>query len=226
MIERTDAPVRLKLSRESKVMAMSTEAKPDAAKEDAILRESVRVFAANGFRGTDVQEIADRAGVGKGTVYRYFGDKQSLFWASAYWVLEQLHLRLAAASSLAGGVLSKLGASCRAYAEFFDENPDCLEIFVLDRAEFRGRAPQRHQEFHELMISQFAEIVQEGIDSGELRPGDPREIVWALGGVLYGSVLFAAYSKQEQSIVQLAEQATEVFLRGISSTAQQREEAT
>jgi AcrR family transcriptional regulator len=205
---------------------VTSDAKPDVSKEDAILRESVRVFAANGFRGTDVQEIADRAQVGKGTVYRYFGDKQSLFWASAYWVLEQLHLRLADAARTNGGALSKLRASCRAYAEFFDENPDYLEIFVLDRAEFRGRAPERHLELHARMIGEFSEIVQQGIASGEVRPGDPRSIVWSLGSALYGSVLFAGYSRLEQSIVELAEQSTEVFLRGISKSTPKREEAS
>jgi AcrR family transcriptional regulator len=198
-------------------MPTQTLAKPDVAKEDAILRESVRVFAREGFRGTDVQEIADRAGVGKGTVYRYFGDKQTLFWASAYWVLEQLHGRLASASNPAEGAIAKLRASCRAYAEFFVENPDYLEIFVLDRAEFRGRAPERHQELHERMVCEFAEIVEQGMASGEIRRGDARTIVWSLGSALYGSVVFATYSKQQQSITELAEYATEIFLRGISS---------
>jgi AcrR family transcriptional regulator len=207
-------------------MMASAIVKPDLAKEDAILRESVGVFAAKGFRGTDVQEIADRAGVGKGTVYRYFGDKQALFWASAYWVLEQLHQRLAGASSPSESVLDRLRASCRVYAEFFEENPDYLEIFVLDRAEFRGRAPQHNQDLHERMISEFSEIVQQGMASGELHSGDPRTVVWSLGSAIYGSVLFAAYSKHQQSIVELAEQTTEIFLRGISMISPHREFAS
>ncbi len=198
-------------------MTSQATARPDSAKQEAILRESVQVFARQGFRGTDVQEIADRAGVGKGTVYRYFGDKQSLFWATAYWVLEQLHQRLRDVIAGADGALNKLRASCHAYAAFFAENPDYLEIFVLDRAEFRGRAPEHHRERHEQMIREFSDIIREGMASGELRRDDPRRIVWTLGSTLYGSVVFAAFSKQQQSITELATHATEIFLRGIAA---------
>jgi AcrR family transcriptional regulator len=197
-------------------MTVQVTVKHDLAKQEAILRVSVQVFAREGFRGTDVQEIADRAGVGKGTVYRYFGDKQALFWATAYWVLEQLQLQLRCAIAPAHGAVNKLRASCRAYAEFFVENPDYLEIFVLDRAEFRGRAPEQHRELHEQMIHEFSEIIREGMATGELRPGDPRKIVWTLGSSLYGCVVFAAFSKEEPSIIELADHATEIFLRGIA----------
>ncbi|MCH5377182.1 MAG: TetR/AcrR family transcriptional regulator [Planctomycetes bacterium] len=200
--------------------------KPDLTKQEAILHQSVHVFARQGFRGTDVQEIADRAGVGKGTVYRYFGDKQALFWATAYWVLEQLHSRLKDATDPADGALNKLSASCRTYAKFFAENPDYLEVFVLDRAEFRGRAPEHHQELHEQMIREFTEIIEQGMASGEVRRDDPRKIVWTLGSTLYGSVVFAAFSKQEQSITELAAHATEIFLRGIATASDQEGTAT
>ena len=56
----------------------------DPGKRQAILEQAIRTFAELGFRGADVQVIADRAGVGKGTVYRYFHSKEDLFWATTY----------------------------------------------------------------------------------------------------------------------------------------------
>ena len=198
------------------VSARST-TKPNVQKGEAILQEAVRVFACDGFRGTDVQEIADRAGVGKGTVYRYFGDKQELFWAAVYWVLEKLDTHLAGEMTAHQKPLDKLRASCLAYGQFFATNPEYLEIFVLDRAEFRGTAPELHLERHEKMIREFSKIIEQGIAAGEIRPVDSRKTVWALGSTLYGSVVFAAYASVDQSITEAAVYATDLFLEGITA---------
>jgi len=38
-----------------------------------------KVFSEKGFHGATVEEVAEVAGVGKGTVYLYFGSKTDLF---------------------------------------------------------------------------------------------------------------------------------------------------
>lgn len=52
----------------------------DAAvdKRDMILGAALALFVEKGFDGTAVPEIAARAGVGTGTLYRYFADKAGL----------------------------------------------------------------------------------------------------------------------------------------------------
>ncbi len=44
-----------------------------------ILSAAIRVFSKKGFYKTSIQDIADEANVGKGTVYEYFQNKDSLF---------------------------------------------------------------------------------------------------------------------------------------------------
>src|SRR4051812_35548356 len=56
----------------------------------AVLQVAIEVFAAEGFHGADVQVTAARAGVGRGTVYRHFGDKEKLFLAAAGHALEEV----------------------------------------------------------------------------------------------------------------------------------------
>ncbi|OIJ65298.1 TetR/AcrR family transcriptional regulator [Streptomyces mangrovisoli] len=53
-----------------------------AKKRAAILTAAVTVFVREGFAAASVDEIAAQAGVGKQTVYNYFGDKQQLFLAA------------------------------------------------------------------------------------------------------------------------------------------------
>jgi AcrR family transcriptional regulator len=47
-------------------------------KKDDILNAALELFAERGFYGTSVADIAERAKVGAGTIYRYFEDKEAL----------------------------------------------------------------------------------------------------------------------------------------------------
>ena len=50
--------------------------KPD--KRDEIVRAALELIAENGFHGAPMAMIADKAGVGAGTIYRYFENKEVL----------------------------------------------------------------------------------------------------------------------------------------------------
>ena len=45
---------------------------------DEIMDAAARVFAERGYHGTNVPEVAAAAGVGIGSLYRYFADKEAL----------------------------------------------------------------------------------------------------------------------------------------------------
>jgi AcrR family transcriptional regulator len=47
-------------------------------KREAILEAALELFADQGFHGTSVPEVAERAKVGTGTIYRYFESKEAL----------------------------------------------------------------------------------------------------------------------------------------------------
>jgi len=50
-----------------------------AERRDAILSAALEEFATNGFAGTRLDDIAQRAKIAKGTIYLYFADKETLF---------------------------------------------------------------------------------------------------------------------------------------------------
>ena len=47
-------------------------------KVDRIISAALKLFAERGFHGTAVPEVAKEAGVGAGTIYRYFEHKEAL----------------------------------------------------------------------------------------------------------------------------------------------------
>jgi AcrR family transcriptional regulator len=187
----------------------------DPGKRQAILEQAIRTFAELGFRGTDVQVIADRAGVGKGTVYRYFKSKEELFWATTYEVMLRLEQCLNEAMEEVAGACAKFRAAATAHARFFQENPEYLELTVQDRAEFHGSGPESHREHHERMIRQMGEILQQGIDAGEIRPVDPQQTTIALGSLLYGAGILGCHLRSVD-VQRMTEHGVDIFLRGIS----------
>src|SRR5689334_14514728 len=52
--------------------------KPGGDKRETIMTAALELFVERGFFGTAVPEIAERAGVGAGTIYRYFESKEAL----------------------------------------------------------------------------------------------------------------------------------------------------
>jgi AcrR family transcriptional regulator len=50
-----------------------------AFRRDAILAAALEEFSARGFAAARLEDVAQRAGVGKGTIYLHFRDKEALF---------------------------------------------------------------------------------------------------------------------------------------------------
>ena len=193
-------------------------ASEDPGKRHAILEQAIRTFAELGFRGSDVQVIADRADVGKGTVYRYFGSKEELFWATTFEVMLRLDKQVFAAMEGVEGACAKLRAAAIAYAQFFEASPQYLEVFVQERAEFRGVGPESHREHHEKMIEKIGIILAQGIAAGELRPVDTRQTTIAMGCLLYGTTVLGSHL-QSVAVTQLADYAIDIFLGGLRAEA-------
>ncbi len=187
----------------------------DPGKRQAILDQAIRTFADQGFRGTDVQAIADGAGVGKGTVYRYFRSKQDLFWATTYEVLQRMERHMFEAMEGVEDAREKLRAAAVGYSQFFLANPEYLQLFLQDLAEFRGSGPESHRQHHEKLIGRMGEIVQEGIDAGRLRPVDLRLTTIGLGSLLFGATILGSHL-EAVPVAEMTAYAVDVFLRGIA----------
>jgi AcrR family transcriptional regulator len=184
-------------------------------KRAVILRHAIETFAQEGFRHADVQRIADRAGVGKGTVYRNFSSKEELFDAATFDVLVRLERCMFSAIEGIDDELEALRELGRAHSRFFERNPSYLEIFVQNRAEFRGTVPERHKQLHERMIERSVRIVESGMAKGRIVPAEPRGVVMSLGVVLYGTIMFGCYVKDDYDLLELGETALNSYLQGI-----------
>src|SRR5271169_1985563 len=86
-----------------------------ASRTEQILTAAVELFARHGYAGTDTQLLAEKLGVGKGTIYRYFPSKEDLFLAAADRVMRQLRAQIDGCIEGIADPLDQIAVAIRAY---------------------------------------------------------------------------------------------------------------
>ncbi len=162
-----------------------------------IVQAAAEVFAKKGYRQARVIDVARRAGIGKGTIYEYFRNKQELFLAVFDWYVEGvLTAGLNAAEpgadppeTLRGLVEGILEAT----AEVQHLYPLTLELWAAAAgSEFGERLNQEFRDLYSRYARVVAGIVRDGMASGRFAPGvDPEATARVLVGALDGLFLQA-----------------------------------
>jgi AcrR family transcriptional regulator len=164
-------------------------------RREQILTAASHIFAQNGFRRTRIEEIAYYLTVGKGTLYKYFKDKKSLFLA----VFEQgvSHLRQAISTNVEPitDPQRKIAAAVRTYFEFFDNNRELVEIMMQVRSEFKDDYRRIFLATYGDYIVKIQENLRNGIKSGVFRQLDVEKTAEAMSATLQG-LLQSFYVRQ------------------------------
>jgi AcrR family transcriptional regulator len=191
------------------------EPRRDPEKQDAILAAALQVFARDGYRGTDVQVVADMAGVGKGTVYRYFGNKKGLFQAVAHAGMQDLERQFHELLEEPCPLPELTRRAALNYAKYFQDHPEYVEIMIQERAEFRGSIPDTHLFYRERNRGRYERLMREGVKDGTLKPVNVRKAGNALANALYGTVVCAVLEGSTRRLRSDVEYTLDLFFDGI-----------
>jgi AcrR family transcriptional regulator len=141
-----------------------------AYRRDQILTAAHAVFAGRGFRQATVGDIADAAGIAKGTLYLYFKSKDDIYWAAMNRGLDGLQALTTAALERADHPRGKLRAFIETKVRFFDADRDFFSIYF---AEFGNVSPhhlpaqqpflRRYMEQIELLDRTLQEAAEAGL---------------------------------------------------------------
>jgi AcrR family transcriptional regulator len=177
---------------------------------DKMLDAAARLFGAHRFHEVRMEDIAAEAGVGKGTLYRYFSDKDELYLALLARASGQFVARLKEAAGGAAGPQAQLEAVVEAILAYFDEQPHLLDL--IQRAEVaRGLGPefpwyQTRDEVLRLVLGIFADARRFG--AWTVRSPDLAALM------LLGGIRSVIRFGQQPRPRDLARRITSDFLRG------------
>jgi len=165
-----------------------TEKKTDLVKRrtEQILASAKRIFAQDGFRRTQLDHIAADLNVGKGTLYRYFKDKKSLFLAVFNQGVERLLQAMAEYVEPITDPKKKIAAAVKTYFEFFDNDRQLIELMMQVRSEFKDDYRRIFLEVYSDYIVKIQDTIKTGIKTGVFRNLDVEKTAEAFSAMLHG----------------------------------------
>lgn len=141
-------------------------------KRAKILKASVTVFSQKGFHEAKVEEIAQLADVGKGTVYEYFSSKTELFQEmfkagmELYTDILEKELKLGMASK------DKLARIAKIHLTYIIKYKDLAKITMTEHPYFNEDFHRWVWDKREQKVELLKQIIDDGIQNGEFRPVD------------------------------------------------------
>ena len=133
---------------------------------EKILTAARAVFAENGYSGAHVDEIAERAGVNKATLYYQIGDKDTLFANVIHQVLGNTAQNIAAAVAKVDHPEEKLKVYINCIAANVDKNPELPPIMMREIASGGATMPKLVMEDIASVLTILAGILDEGRKKG------------------------------------------------------------
>lgn len=139
---------------------------------------TLRVIARKGMAAATMQDIAEEAGVAKGTIYLYFRDRDELVEKTFERAINQLMERIDA--DMAGELPfeQKLRAINAAHLAFFRENREFFRLYMSLRMPEGTPERQRRQKQtcghqYKARVQKFADLLKRAMERGEIREMDP-----------------------------------------------------
>ena len=130
-----------------------------------IIGSAFNVLQKKGYMDTKMSDIAEEAGIGKGTIYEYFGSRDELVVAT----FETIRMR----------------------AKFFAEISGIFRLFVglvqnIDDKTGKLDTKSFLKDMYEQAIEKIEDVLQEGIDQGVFREVDKRSLAILMLTILDG----------------------------------------
>ncbi|MFC5418040.1 TetR/AcrR family transcriptional regulator [Bosea eneae] len=165
--------------------------RPD--KHDAITRAASEMFLAEGFDRASLDQIAQRAGVSKQTIYSHFADKQALFLAICSELTEKLTIPLRRPRSETGdlrAILLRLGEDALAMM-LHPASLDLHRLIVGAAARFPELGQAAYEAGAGRMIAELSALLEQRSRSGdglsrELTAGEAATLAEQFIGMLRG----------------------------------------
>jgi len=180
-----------------------------------ILEAATTLFSKHGFAAADVEEIAEKAGVGKGTVYRYFPNKEGLFLAAVDHGMRNLKTAVDAGVATAKQPLEQIAEGVRAYLTFFDEHPDVVELLIHERAHFPDRTTPTYFIHRDANMGPWQDLFRELIRAGTIRELPVEQIIEVISDLLYGTMFTNHFIDRKKSPGRQCEDVLDILFRGI-----------
>jgi len=205
---------------------------PGPQRKQAILKAAAGVFASIGYRGSSVDDIAEAAGISKGTFYLYFESRKDAFveliesfFDEFARILKENHERLEHTVEVGGNFLASWRENAINILGFHRDNPE-LTIIVYREAlgrdeDFSGRLGELNRLARSLQREEFKTMA----DRGLMRPEDIDLVTSITMGAAVEVIMEHILGKKRPDIEGLADRLLEYHTRALAPSWMEVDEA-
>lgn len=172
-------------------------------KKVAIMNVARKVFAKYGYNKTTLDDIAEKVGMKKNSLYYYFPNKETLFNAlikiEAGAILQEMKELAASKISQTAKVRKFIGRFIAASRERAMFHSATVKAFL----EIHMMIERSREEYKENLTSVFREILEEGIRKKEFRKHDTLKVSETLLRVALAVVQKEYYSSQAEFLSEI-----------------------
>jgi AcrR family transcriptional regulator len=183
----------------------------------SIQEAAMAVIARKGVADATMQDIADEAGIAKGTLYVYFRDRDELLAKTAAGAYDRLVAELDEALSEPGTLEQRLTRVALRQLRFFDQHRELFRAYMALTQQREGGAALRKPKLaaHARYLERLERLFAEARDSGELRELDPHEVASVYADCMRGMIVRRIEEKSKTPREDVAALVVSILLHGL-----------
>ena len=175
-----------------------------------MLEAASGLFGTSGYDAVQMDDVARAAGVGKPTLYRYFGSKEELFLEVLGEVLQQLELRLEEVAARPLPPPESLALMMRTLVDTLARHTEPLRLIAGDNPGLAHRLRAAFRNRRRPILEVLRRVLERGMANGDFRRLDLEVTPALLLGMIRGGLINAPGVARER----LAEAAIDLVLHG------------
>ncbi len=187
-------------------------------RKSALMDAALTLFSERDFHEVTVEEIAERAGLSKGTVYLYFENKENLFLSIIQDRTDALISRIRRAIRSHRTYEERLNKLVLSWLGFFEEQKAYFKLVHSEKSRIDARSKQsmhvHMQQSYIEMKKLLTGFIEEGIALNLLRKVKPEVLVKALQGMLNGFIFESVFMQEKSSLVGETQSVLDIFSNG------------
>jgi AcrR family transcriptional regulator len=179
-------------------------------KVEVIFQAAVKVFAESGFDQAKMDDIAQVAGVAKGTIYYHFKSKEELFVGLMNEGMEKLLDCTRRNVEQRKTPDHQLAALIHSHILFFIQNGKLAKLLLTEAFGTKERQKQFRAKIRQY-LDFIEEILYRGINTGDFILAHPHETASAIFGAASMVVLQKLYSMEEKTAEEIEAETPEII---------------
>lgn len=147
-----------------------------------IIESAVTIFVERGYQATTMADIAQHAGIGQGTLYRYVTSKRELLDLVFDYSVEQLFgvvqpiLQAGEPLSSPADLVGRVDAALSALVETFERQPELLALVLVEAGAIDEELKLRVLGLEATVARMVTQLCEDAQDAGFVRPGVDPEV--------------------------------------------------